>query len=105
MWLGETQFSSGLSEKRKFLTGARNRARDSSTRTVVIIPIGGMILGKTGVQSAAGMILERENRSTVQKTYPRATFSNINPTWIFLGSTPDLRVERLNCAAGWGSSN
>jgi hypothetical protein len=35
----------------------------------------------------------RENRNTHRKTYPSATLSITNPTWIGVGLNPDLRGE------------
>jgi hypothetical protein len=40
------------------------------------------------------MILAGENRRTRRKTYPSATLSTTNPTWIDPGANTDLRDER-----------
>jgi hypothetical protein len=40
------------------------------------------------------MVLTGKDRNIRRKTCPTATLSTINPTWIDLGSNPDLRGER-----------
>jgi hypothetical protein len=41
-----------------------------------------------------GAMVEGENRRTRRKTFPSATLSTANPTWIDPGSNPGLRGER-----------
>jgi hypothetical protein len=46
------------------------------------------------LESGGGMILTGENRRTLRKTYPIATLSTTNPTWIDPVANPGLRGER-----------
>jgi hypothetical protein len=46
------------------------------------------------MENDGGMILTGENRRTLMKTCPRATFSKTDPIWIDPDAKPGLRGER-----------